>query len=248
MEEARRLVCDPLVFYALALHSPIGLVMLRSPVNITTQPYVTDALHEHSVPHLKLSLDLCYGLAYTIDFPPQDDVDPDTLACLLWSDPLVPQYVPLAWAQYRRVIRMHALTVLFPPPYPGPDDLCAAASAQAHAPPARHSVPRWPAARSEPFIRAVHAASFDFAGATSALVRALPGPSLRYLYEEWHATRGWRVTDPGTGSESARRTREDQPGPILVELADAVAEMIVQKEDLFVSEAEEESLRRGGGS
>ena len=90
--------------------------------------------------------------------------------------------------------------------------------------------------------------AFDFEGAAAALVAPLP--CLRYIFvatngcvsdwdgdkqsweerERWHLPHAWRVADPGTS------------GWGLVELHDEVAQTIIRKEELVLSEADQASL------
>lgn len=114
----------------------------------------------------------------------------------------------------------------------------------------------FPATYSDEFICAVRGSTFNFTATAAAL---LPShPSLRYLllategclsnygewntpnrgvYEEWHVTKGWRVACEEENSDPVRKGQ-----PVLVELAEAVVETIVWREELFVSEGEVSDL------
>ncbi|PIL28065.1 hypothetical protein GSI_09818 [Ganoderma sinense ZZ0214-1] len=257
-----RLVCDPVTFYLLALRCPIRLVMVRY-VSADTRGYVMEALRENPVPRLKLSLLLKYGLGildgllppelagtlthltivleYANDILPASHAGPNTLARIRWAD-LLDRTISILKPLHRLTHLRLAVQ----------SDVC-------------DGLAHWPAERSEAFVRAVRADAFDFAGAGSALVSALP--SLQYLFlatdgtvsgqvvllddsaedvhEEWHASRGWRVADSQSesmsGADAALTVQDCQR--VLVELEDTVMETIVWREERFVSEAEAESLR-----
>ncbi|KAM5531992.1 hypothetical protein V8D89_014326 [Ganoderma adspersum] len=258
-----RLVCHPDVFskLAAALRCPVGLVMLRR-VSTETRHFVTIALCAHPVRRLQLELELLGGLG-VLDpglFPPE-------LAGTLTHLTLVFKYAnkvrsrsergadphPLAHLQWHDVFNrtlsalqpLHSLTHLR---LVISTDICHVL----------HFLP----AHSEPFVSAVRGSMFDFAGTVAALLYS--HPFLQYLfiqtdghlsnygewntaakrsvYEEWHEAKGWCVVREEAGTDDPEMQEQR---PMLIELADAVVETIVWREQLFASEAEEESLGRG---
>ena len=105
-----------------------------------------------------------------------------------------------------------------------------------------------PVARAKAHLRASCGPTFNFEGTAATL--AAPLPCLRYIfvatngrllnwdkeaklwkeYERWHLPHSWRVAGPKTS----------EPG--LVELHNEVAETIIRKEELVLSEADTVSI------
>lgn len=113
----------------------------------------------------------------------------------------------------------------------------------------------WPFAPWEEYAHTFRPSSFDFEGAADSLVRSLP--SIRHVFltisgflsnwaetddsedpgfwqpsERWYVDRGWRI--------SKSEAEGGQPGGQgLVELHSDVAETIIRKEELVVTESDE---------
>ena len=119
----------------------------------------------------------------------------------------------------------------------------------------------WTAAHSEGFIHPIRGSAFDFEGTAAALVRPLPSlqfvalttngrlghwrPEHRWkAYEQWNATRAFRVARPSASRPGPDATEIPvQDGePVLVGLHDEVAETIMRTEELELSEADKVGL------
>ncbi|PIL30092.1 hypothetical protein GSI_07766 [Ganoderma sinense ZZ0214-1] len=121
-----------------------------------------------------------------------------------------------------------------------------------------HKEASWPRAPWGEYAHSFRGSRFDFGGTAATLARGLP--SLQYvfittggfltswvveeddpeeegrweLYERWYVSHGWRVAAPGTGA-----SEETGEGPGLVELHEDVAETIIRREELVLSERDE---------
>ncbi|KAM5533400.1 hypothetical protein V8D89_012950 [Ganoderma adspersum] len=245
-------VCDAPMLYVLGLTCPIRLVILDYPSSYTNFHCAREALRENPVPRLKLSstfglqvriidellspelartlthLTVCF--VYSNGDGPWPPEEAEAFAQLQWEDFLgefLSALQPLQKLTHLRVV-IHAT-------------LCHGAS--------------WAATHSQDFIDAIHGSAFDFDGTVAAFARPLP--SLQFIAldtsgyvsrldpeqngmgswkvsERWNVTQAYRVAaQPGAESDAVQGGE-----PVLVALHEEVAETVIRKEELGLSETD----------
>ncbi|PIL29925.1 hypothetical protein GSI_07835 [Ganoderma sinense ZZ0214-1] len=258
-----RVVCDARMLYALALRCPVRLVMIDKG-SAGTLCFVADALRENPVPRLKLTLKYGRGMLDGVFTPELAATLTHLTLCLVYSNTDrwgmgggADDFAQLLWDDLLGTLLsalqpLHNLTHLRVLIY------CRLRKPQAR----DADWPRGNATYSEKFVDAVRGPAFDFTGTAAALVRALPASKYVFLttygsfvergeaarswraYERWDASRAWRVADdsdePGMGADGV----QVQDGASicagrLVELHSDVADTIIWKEELVLSETDE---------
>nr|VWO99314.1 Uncharacterized protein [Ganoderma boninense] len=257
-----RVVCRAEMLHALALRCPIGHVMLEHGDGKSLS-CAADALRLHPVRRLKLTLACGRSMLDGI-FTPElagtltrltlcmvyGDTDArtendDAAAPLQWDDLLrttVSALQPLCNVTHIRVV-VHCKVYRYPSPWSRGTNT------------------------SEDFMDSIRGPALDFDGAATALACALLSVQYVFLttsgcflyhepeergpwrmYERWDASRAWRVLndEPGTGAAAdGVQDRDGAPSTgagRLVELHSDVADTIVRKEELVLSDADERLL------
>ncbi|PIL30074.1 hypothetical protein GSI_07783 [Ganoderma sinense ZZ0214-1] len=252
-----RVVCGAPAFYVLALRCPIRLAMIHCG-SVENYHFAAVALRENPVPRLKLTLyhepgmfaglfsaelaerlthlTLCVLYSKNYEYSPPGQSQNATPQ-FQWDDvfaTLVTAIRPLHRLTHLRVVIGASVYV--------------------------HKEASWPRAPWGEYAHSFRGSRFDFGGTAATLARGLP--SLQYvfittggfltswvveeddpeeegrwkLYERWYVGHGWRVAAPGTGA-----SEETGEGPGLVELHEDVAETIIRREELVLSERDERS-------
>ncbi|KAI1782996.1 hypothetical protein LXA43DRAFT_1087216 [Ganoderma leucocontextum] len=249
-----QLVCDPMMLHVLGLRCPIRHVLLDVGL-VPTQPSgVLEALRENPVPRLKLTLrhdpsmfdgvfspelagtltHLTLRLMWGFQSGLSRFRDADAVRPPRWGDVLdatVTSLQPLHKLTHLRVV-IQANVGHYNPDRSLADD---------HEP---------TVARAKEYVCSFRGSAFDFEATAASLVRPLASLQCIFLethgclanrdvstegfwkaYERWHVARAWRVGAPGPSE------------PTLVELHDEVAETIIRKEELVLSEGDESALQ-----
>ncbi|KAM5545342.1 hypothetical protein V8D89_000955 [Ganoderma adspersum] len=250
--QLHRVACQPLMLYLLALRCPIKHVLLDA-MDVPLDTYAVDARRDNPMPHLKLTIrhespafDYLFTpelagklthltLVFVYHFNTLYENPAETPGPPLWQDVLdrvVSSIQPLQRLTHLRVV------------IGGDADR---RSVHWHRDDVKPIV-----ACAKAYVGSLRKAEFDFDGTAAALVRRLP--ALEYLFVEtdgylpceermyfqcWHAVRGWRVEQCGTGEHE----------PMLVWLHEDIAGTIIGQEELAISADDDEtfsgeSLRR----
>ncbi|KAM5543690.1 hypothetical protein V8D89_002941 [Ganoderma adspersum] len=270
-----RVVCNGPMLFVLALRCPIRLAMIDSDGVYNGTRYIADALRENPVPCLKLTLKhdrvqagalheiLSSELAQTLTHltlcllhptvsghcsPLQSEANFGASQQFTWEDVLdkiIAAVQPLHRLAHLRVVIGATVYIL-------------------------HEHTPSELARLEEYAHSFRESTFDFEGGAAALSGALPSLKNVFIttggflsnwvpwdnpdpeavgssscwkpYERWYVSRGWRVAIPasGAGEVPEGETR-------LIELHDEVADTIIRKEELVLSEQDEIALHLNHG-